>query len=88
MPKLVFHNNDFNFFKPFMVNKQGKWLHASGKKFARTIVITIANYPVQEVEKLFFKPDAINVATGDPNNPAKYIELPSVELEKNSLHPE
>lgn len=71
-----------------MVNKQGKWLHASGKKFARTIVITIANYPVQEVEKLFFKPDAINVATGDPNNPAKYIELPSVELEKNSLHPE
>lgn len=68
------------------VNKQGKWLHASGKEFAKTIVITIANDPAQEIEKLVFKPGLVKVATGDPNNPVKYIELPSVDLEKTHFN--
>jgi len=68
------------------VNKQGKWLHASGKEFAKTMVVIIANDPAQEVAKLVFKPDVVKVATGDPNQPIKYIELPSVELEKTHFN--
>lgn len=68
------------------VNNQGKWLHISGKEFAKTMVVTIANDPAQEIEKFVFKPDLVKVATGDPNNPVKFVELPSVELQKTQFN--
>jgi hypothetical protein len=64
------------------VNKQGKWIHISGKEFAKTMVVTIANDPAQEIEKLVFQPDVVKIATGNPAEPVKYIELPTVVLEK------
>lgn len=64
------------------INTQGKWKHSSGKDYASTVVFTIANDPAQEIKSLVYVPDLVKVATDNPKEPVKYIELPWVELDK------
>jgi hypothetical protein len=68
------------------VTKQGKWTNANGREFAKTLVVTIANDPAQQVAQIIFVPDVVKVATGDPNNPVKYVQLPTLELVKTHFN--
>lgn len=68
------------------VTKQGKWTQANGRELAKTLVVTIANDPAQQVAQIIFVPDVVKVATGDPNNPVKYVQLPTLELVKTHFN--
>jgi hypothetical protein len=64
------------------VNAQGKWIHANGQEFVEYLIITIGNDPAQEIEKIIFVPEAMKIETGDPKNPYKIVQLPSVDFDK------
>lgn len=68
------------------INMQGNWTNSIGKEYIKKMVITMSNDPAQEIAKLIFKPELIKVATGDPNEPVKYIQLPTLELGKTEFN--
>ncbi len=65
------------------VNAGGKWTHSSGQVFVETMVITIANDPAQEIEKITFVPGLIK----DTKYPFDMIQMPSLDFEKTVSNP-
>lgn len=64
------------------INANGRWTHSSGQEYVEKLVITIANDPIQDIEKYIFVPEPIMIKTNDPKEPFKTIELPSIDFDK------
>lgn len=66
---------------------QGKWTHSSGVELPKTIILTIANDPAQEINTIYFVPDSIKIPGNGVGSSSTILRLNVLEFKKLDFNP-